>query len=514
MRRMLALAAMLTVFCGGVAFAATTTKPGDYPLVNAVELRARGGLPNLFAKLAKGGEVRVGYIGGSITAQPGWRPKVTALLAKQYPNAKIVEINASIGGTGSDLGVFRFGQDVLAHRPDMVFVEFAVNDGGYPPAQIHRCMEGMVRQAWAQDPAIDICFVYTLVEGFVPTLAQGKFPRAASAMEAVADHYAIPTIHMGLEITRLATEGKMVMKANPKTDEEKAALKDKIIFSGDGVHPHPETGHVYYLEAVARSLEKMKALGSAGPHTLGKPLMSDNYEKARLVPITSKILSGTWRKLDSAKDSPAKNFAKFLPEMYACGEAGASITFRFKGTYVAFLDLLGPDCGQLKVNIDGGKPTTAAQFDPYCTYHRIGSLVAARDLSDGVHTVTVTIDNALPDKPAILARLNNKMDNPKRFEGHVWYVSRIMIIGELSEAEASAPLRFKAGADASASDPRRPRPITPPRSRLMRLFFRPSNAPYLPIQRWSFSSDRESVGCPFKAPTTIARPRGMPSITC
>ena len=33
----------------------------------------RGGLPNTFAKIKDGAEVRVGYIGGSITAQPGWR---------------------------------------------------------------------------------------------------------------------------------------------------------------------------------------------------------------------------------------------------------------------------------------------------------------------------------------------------------------------------------------------------------------------------------------------------------
>src|SRR5258708_6271371 len=104
--------------------------PNDIPLAPAVECTARGGVPNFFSKLAAGKEVHIAYFGGSITAQEGWRPKTLAYFQKQYPGAKISQINAAIGGTGSDLGVFRLKQDVLDHQPDLVFVEFAVNDGG------------------------------------------------------------------------------------------------------------------------------------------------------------------------------------------------------------------------------------------------------------------------------------------------------------------------------------------------------------------------------------------------
>ena len=38
-----------------------------------------------------------------------------------------------MGGTGSDLGVFRLQHDVLRQRPDLVFIEFAVNDAGALP---------------------------------------------------------------------------------------------------------------------------------------------------------------------------------------------------------------------------------------------------------------------------------------------------------------------------------------------------------------------------------------------
>jgi lysophospholipase L1-like esterase len=402
---------------GVVAWAAE-----ENPLVDAVECNMRGGLPNFLARVQGREEVRVAYIGGSITAANGWRPQTTQWLKKQYPDAKIVEIDAAIGGTGSDLGVFRFRQDVLRHRPQLIFVEFAVNDGGAPPEQIHRCMEGMVRQAWKQDPTIDLCFVYTLVDGMVPTLAKGKLPRSASAMESVAGHYGIPSIHMGLEVVRQAQAGQMILKADKP-------VEGKTVFSSDGVHPHADTGHRLYTEAVARSMERMKGTGRAGPHAVGNPLVADNYEQAQMVPLEQAKLGEGWKKLDGS-ETLAKRFGKFLPDLYAARAGGTAITFRFKGTAVGFYDLLGPDCGQLVAEMDGGPASTVPRFDSYCTYHRLGSFFVGRGLPEGVHTVVVKVDSTMPDKPAILAKRQEKMDDPKRFEGTTWYAGWVLLIGE------------------------------------------------------------------------------------
>src|SRR5436189_4786807 len=95
-------------------------------LVTAVECRERGGLPNVLAKLKAGLEVRIAYLGGSITAQDGWRPKTLNWFRDHFAPARVIEINAAIGGTGSDLGVFRLQHDVLDQRPDLLFIEFAV----------------------------------------------------------------------------------------------------------------------------------------------------------------------------------------------------------------------------------------------------------------------------------------------------------------------------------------------------------------------------------------------------
>src|SRR4051812_4484011 len=74
------------------------------------ELHVRPGLPQLAARAAAAsGELRVAYFGGSITAAEGWRPLTTAHLRARFPNLTVVEIPASLPGTGSDLGACRLG---------------------------------------------------------------------------------------------------------------------------------------------------------------------------------------------------------------------------------------------------------------------------------------------------------------------------------------------------------------------------------------------------------------------
>lgn len=401
----------------------------EAPLVEAVECRPRGGLPNVHAKLVAGGEVRIAYLGGSITAAPGWRPKTLAWFKQQFPSARVSEINAAIGGTGSDLGVFRVGQDVLRHKPDLVFVEFAVNDGGAPVDQIHRCMEGIVRQTLKADPTTDLCFVYTVNEPLLPDLQKGRFPRAASAMEAVADRYAIPSIHLGLDVARRAADGRLVFKA-PKPKDWAAT---PMVFSEDGTHPFPETGHELYLQCIVRSMPSIFAAGKPGPHPLPEPLRADNWEKARLVPLAPSMLKGAWEKLDPEKDARARSFVKLLPEMWRARTPGASISFKFKGTEAAVYDLLGPDGGRVSIRVDDGPERVVARFDGYCTYHRLGKTGVASGLPDGVHSVIATLLEGAPDRAKILFEKNRPdlEKNPEKYAGTVWHAGALLLLGDL-----------------------------------------------------------------------------------
>jgi lysophospholipase L1-like esterase len=116
--------------------------------VGAELIRPRDGLGNVIEKLQAGKPVKIAYLGGSITAAAGWRVQTRQWFSDEFPEAQVEEIHAAIGGTGSDLGVFRLQWDALRHRPDLLFVEFAVNDGGAPPERIFRAMEGIVEGSW------------------------------------------------------------------------------------------------------------------------------------------------------------------------------------------------------------------------------------------------------------------------------------------------------------------------------------------------------------------------------
>ena len=436
-----------------------------------MECRERSGLPNFFDRIEAGepNTVRVAFLGGSITAQEGWRPKILSWVKQQARQSRVEEINAAIGGTGSDLGVFRLEQDVLIKEPDLVFIEFAVNDSGAAPEQIHRCMEGIVRKIWKQDPTIDICFVYTLAGNMLDTLKRGEAPRSVAAMEQIAEHYGIPSINMGLEIARLESAGLLVFKGElPKkranlsdassqrthagdpqsrAAETTATERDPIVFSPDGVHPYPETGHQIYFEVLVRSLEKIRKTGgretlrqdtgASRPvgmaHALPAPFAADNWEAARMVPLSLAKLSPGWQGLDATTNGIARQFKNRLPKIWKATQPGESVSFQFRGATARIYDLVGPDCGQVIVKVDDGPPVVRPRFDAYCTYHRLATMSIAEGLPDTVHRVELTIHPEQPDKAKILSQRNEKMDNPMRYDGTAWYAGAILLVGEMVE---------------------------------------------------------------------------------
>lgn len=404
----------------------------EYPLRKAVECTPRGGLPNFVSKVKAGETVRIAYLGGSITAAGGWRVQSREWFQEKYPEATFEEIHAAIGGTGSDLGVFRLRNDVLRHDPDLLFVEFAVNDGGAAPERIHQAMEGIVRQTWKADPAIDICFVYTVSLPVMPDLRGGKMQRSASAMEELADHYGIPSIHFGVEIARLEKSGELIFKAERPDNIGEAK---PIVFSTDGVHPHVETGHRLYTGAIARSWPSLLAVGAKpDPHRLGEPLRADHWEAARQVAITESMLKGGWRKLPA--DHPlAKRFSRNLPELRQATEAGASLEFSFRGISASVFDVVGPDGGMLSIRVNDGEAADRKRIDGYCTYHRMSKFPVVTGQEEGIHHVTITLTDEPLDKREILFERNREKfdEDPSRYEPHTWYAGSLLIIGEIVE---------------------------------------------------------------------------------
>lgn len=124
-------------------------------------------LANAMVKAANGEEVTIAYLGGSITDGSSASPQATCCYAylsyqwwvETFPDATINYVNAGIGATDSYLGVHRVQSDVLDYNPDVVIVEFSVND--YKQV-CEESYESLIRRilAWDSEPAV-VCLFLT-----------------------------------------------------------------------------------------------------------------------------------------------------------------------------------------------------------------------------------------------------------------------------------------------------------------------------------------------------------------
>lgn len=72
---------------------------------------------------------------------------VLQALKQQYPYAVINVIVTSIGGENSEQGEKRFESDVLTHKPDVLFIDYALNDRKLGLAASKQHMEKMIQLA-------------------------------------------------------------------------------------------------------------------------------------------------------------------------------------------------------------------------------------------------------------------------------------------------------------------------------------------------------------------------------
>lgn len=90
-----------------------------------------------FEKKAQSGEkLNVIFFGSSLSwganaTDPqltSYRALISAKLEQNYPKARFKFWDACMGGTNSQLAVFRLDRDVLCRKPDLVFLDFSAND--------------------------------------------------------------------------------------------------------------------------------------------------------------------------------------------------------------------------------------------------------------------------------------------------------------------------------------------------------------------------------------------------
>ena len=154
-------------------------------------------LKNAIEKIKKGEKVWIAALGGSVTegAGPakftdGYAYQFFRDLKKTYApgDGKNVNFNnAGLSGTPSLLGLVRYQSDVVevcGQNPDILIVEFAVNDGG--EATFQKSFEGIVRDALKASPNTAVIALY----------AAATYGNTAAQKKPISDLYQIPQINM------------------------------------------------------------------------------------------------------------------------------------------------------------------------------------------------------------------------------------------------------------------------------------------------------------------------------
>jgi acyl-CoA thioesterase I len=321
-----------------------------------------------FDKLRARKPVTVAYLGGSVLAGAGasnpekssCRVLITEWLRDRFPKNEITEINAAVNGTGSLYGALRARRDVIAYKPDLVFIEFAINDAIDDETAVRKAIEGLLRQLLIVPQPPEVVMLYA---------TNAKRNVRIDLHDPIAAHYQIPSIDLGEKIWPLIEAGKITAPS----------------FWRDGTSP-ADAGHKIYAEMITAFLaeqEKMKTTPIA--RNLPSPLISDEMNYGEFKAMAEIKHDANWRH-ESSND-------RTLPTtLLATDKAGAQIEYYFEGTVLGISYRTGPDCGMIEILIDGKPaPVPLARVDCYDTTQHISTQIIAGGLGLGEHKLTIRV---------------------------------------------------------------------------------------------------------------------------
>lgn len=227
-------------------------------------------------KARRGEDVTIAFIGGSITQGAGAVPIHTACYAyKTYQGfcelvGKTTEenvhyIKAGVGGTPSELGMLRYDRDVLCEgisEPDVVVVEFAVNDEGDETKG--ECFDSLVRKILSskKQPAVILLFAV--------------FSNDWNLQERLGP------VGVAYDLPMVSVKDAVVEQFYKKYGEGKVVSKNQFFY--DVFHP-AGIGHTIMADGILRLLEIVDKQEAAEDVDISgiKPPIGGEFEKVRLL---------------------------------------------------------------------------------------------------------------------------------------------------------------------------------------------------------------------------------------
>ena len=376
---------MLTV---ALLFVALTFVEGAEVAFSHDHIKVRGHFSQTLTKLKKDRQLRIAFLGGSITQnQKGHSGMVPKLLRELSPGADVQALNAGLSSTCSTSGAFRLKSHVLDSGPvDLFIVEFAVNDdqdAAHASRECLRGMEGIIRQMRTLSPQTEIVMVHYLNTDIMETIQKGDVPVTIAAHEKVAEHYGVSTVSVAAEVALAIKGGKYTWK------------------DYGGVHPKSfgyEIASRMIVSAITAGWERSD---SPRDRKLPKQLDAGNYAGGEFVPVGNATTSGEWK--------TGKPTRELLPigglrtqysdyDLLRGEKIGDMLKLEFEGTAIGAFVLAGPDAGMVATRMDGG---TFVEHDLYHRYSKglnyPRSVMFHTDLKPGKHTLDLVVsDNANP----------------------------------------------------------------------------------------------------------------------
>ena len=174
----------------------------------------RAPLGHTHRRLTEDKELRVVYFGGSVTAGHGssdssarsWRALIGQWLSQQFPSARIENINRALGESGTYLGANRVQMDIIPARPDLLFIEYAINDRYFESTYERAAsqFETIIREVRTALPKTDIVAILVTDKACLEKNRVGKLHTQAQAHEDIARAYDVPTVHAGRYLAQTA----------------------------------------------------------------------------------------------------------------------------------------------------------------------------------------------------------------------------------------------------------------------------------------------------------------------
>jgi lysophospholipase L1-like esterase len=219
-------------------------------------------LKRIIEKAGRGESVTLGFIGGSITQgfissipETCYAYLIYLWWRKRFPESLITYKNAGIGATDSHFAVARAEDDLLIYQPDVVFVEFSVNDGN--TLFFRETYEGLIRRILAKENAPAVVLLHNV---FYETGTN-----AQDQHSVIGRYYDLPCLSMKSLLYQAVAEGRL-----PVSD-----------ITPDDLHPN-DYGHKILAGMVIDYLESVtaKELLCDDSLILPPPTTKNAYEQA------------------------------------------------------------------------------------------------------------------------------------------------------------------------------------------------------------------------------------------